>query len=117
ASTTHISTVRGSTTATSCMILSSIIPRWSPASFPVPSAASTISSVSCVTAIGSILPRRPDVTDDDVVDQAFYGCQVIGKDNPVWTPTPEVPQREGIADDRLQLGIRLGLRTGTEQFQ
>src|SRR5439155_8232654 len=115
--TTRIATVCGLTRVTSWIIFSSTIPRWSSGSFTVLSAASTISSVRWVTAIKSILPRRTDVTHDDVIDQAFHRRQVIGEDDPVRMRLPEVAAGQGIADDGLQLGIRLCLRTGTEQFQ
>src|SRR5439155_26467396 len=116
-STTRIATVCGLTRVTSWIIFSSTIPRWSSGSFTVLSAASTISSVSWVTAIESILPRRTDVTHDEVIDQTFHRREVIGEDDPVRMRLPEVAAGQGIADDGLQLGIRLCLRTGTEQFQ
>src|SRR5207248_1107404 len=116
-STTRIATVWGLTRRTSWIIFSSTIPRWSSGSFTVLSAASTISSVSWETAIESILPRRTDVTHDDVIDQTFHRRQVIGEDDPVRMRLPEVAGSEGIADDGLQLGIRLCLRARTKQFQ
>src|SRR6266513_347001 len=76
-STTRMPIVAASTTATSWIILSSIIGRWSSGSCTADRALRTVSFESCVTAIRTSLPRAADVPQDDVVDQALHRRQVV----------------------------------------
>src|SRR6267143_1589748 len=111
--TTRMPIVCGSMTATSWIILSSIMGRPSSGSLTGASTARTSASDTCVTAIASSLPRASDVTEDDVVDQALHRGQVIGKDDAVRRHAPEVAGGERVANDRLQLGVPL--RPGPSQ--
>src|SRR6267378_5242256 len=100
--TTRMPIVCGSMTTRSWIILSSIMGRPSSGSLTGASTARTSASDTCVTAIASSLARASDVTEDDVVDQALHGGQVVREDDAVGRDAPDVPGRQRIGNDRLQ---------------
>src|SRR5205823_8512195 len=113
-STTRMPIVAASTTATSWIILSSIIGRCSSGSCTVDSALRTVCSESCVTAIRTSLPRAPDVTEDDVVDQALNRRQVVREHDAVGANLPDAAGQQRLGRDRLEFRVGFGAGTGDE---
>src|ERR1700730_8275863 len=112
--TTRMAIVCGSTTATSWLILSSIIGRCMSRYCPVSRACKTVCSESWATAIRTSLPRGPDVTEDDVVDQAFHRREGVGEDDAVGGHRADVSGLKRLGADRHGLGVRLRPGAGAE---
>src|SRR5437773_3330219 len=113
-STTRMPIVAASTTATSWIILSSIIGRWSSGSCTADRALRTVSFESCVTAIRTSLPRAADVAEDDLVDQALHRRQVVGEHDAVGANLPDAAGLQRLGRDRLELRVRFGAGAGGE---
>src|SRR5207302_801053 len=109
-STTRIPIVWASITATSWIILRSIIGRCSSGSCTRLSTVRTSASLSWLTAIESILPGRSNVAENDLVDQALDRREVIRKEHPIRRQVrlralEELARREIEGDVRLAVGV------------